>query len=115
MIEKYGRVRVRRIVSHFYSAVLRSGKLASYFENVDVQGLMAHQSAFLAMVMGGPDSYDMPEIEAAHRHLDVDPDDFDEMLRLLGSSLEKFDVDDDDVDILIERYQGFRPAVVQRG
>lgn len=115
MIEKYGRVRVRQIVSHFYREVLRSGRLARYFENVDVHGLMAHQSAFLAMVMGGPHSHGVDEIEAAHRDLDVDPGDFDEMLRLLDSSLRKFGVEDEDIDVLVERYQGFRSAVVQPG
>lgn len=115
MIDRYGRVKVRQIVSHFYGAALRSPKLAQYFKDVDIHGLMAHQSAFLAAVMGGPSSHSEPEIAAAHRHLDIDPDDFDEMLRLLEKSLERSGVADDDVEVVIDRYRGFKSAVVHSG
>lgn len=115
MIEKYGRVRVRQIVSHFYGAVLKSRRLSHYFDHVDVHGLMAHQSAFLAAVMGGPPSHDEPEIETAHRGLGVDEGDFDEMIRLLELSLERFEVEAGDIEEVTRRYHGYRESVVAAG
>jgi len=53
MLEKYGRGRLTQIVSSFYGDVLRSSRLAPYFADVSIAGLIEHQSRFLAMVMGG--------------------------------------------------------------
>lgn len=115
MIDKYGRVRVRQIVSHFYGAVLRSPRLASYFDGVDVHGLMAHQSAFLAAVMGAEQSHERADIERAHHGLGIDAEDFEETLGLLETSLERFEVEAGDSEQVIRRYRGFQGSVVGAG
>lgn len=112
MIDKYGRVQVHQVVSGFYGAVLRSDRLAPYFEGVDVHGLMQHQAAFLAAVMGGPKQHSDRDIEKAHQGLGVDPGDFEEMIRLLRESLEKLDFDAEDIEIITDRYYAYEPAVV---
>lgn len=112
MIDKYGRVRVRQVVSDFYGAVLRSERLARYFDGVDVHGLMQHQAAFLAAVMGGPARHSDRDIESAHRGLGVDPGDFEEMIRLLRASLEKLEFDPEDIEIITDRYYAYEPTVV---
>ncbi len=112
MIDKYGRARVHQVVSDFYGAVLRSNRLAPYFEGVDVHGLMQHQAAFLAAVMGGPTQHSDRDIEKAHHGLGVDPGDFKEMIRLLRASLEKLEFDPEDVEIITGRYYAYEPAVV---
>jgi hemoglobin len=115
MIDKYGRVRVRQIVSHFYGAVLRSPRLSPYFDGVDVHGLMAHQSGFLAAVMGAEPSHEEADIERAHHGLGIDHEDFAEMLDLLEASLERFEVEDVDSDHVIGRYRAFQGSVVEPG
>lgn len=112
MIDKYGRVKVRQIVSHFYGAVLKSPRLSPYFDGVDVHGLMAHQSAFLAAVMGAEQTHEMADIERAHHGLGVADKDFAEMLDLLETSLKRFEIEDVDVQTVMNRYDGFRRAVV---
>ena len=112
MIDKYGRVKVRQIVSHFYGAVLKSRRLSPYFDGVDVHGLMAHQSAFLAAVMGAEQTHEMADIERAHHGLGVADEDFAEMLDLLETSLKRFEIEDVDVQTVMNRYDGFSRAVV---
>ncbi len=112
MIDKYGRVRVHQVVSGFYGAVLRSDQLAHYFENVDVHGLMQHQAAFLAAVMGGPTQHSPGDIHRAHRGLGVDPEDFEEMIRLLRASLERLEFDPEDIEAITDRYYEYKGSVV---
>ncbi len=114
MIDKYGRVRVHQVVSSFYGAVLRSERLAPYFEGVDVHGLMQHQAAFLAAVMGGPTRHSDRDIASAHQGLGVDPDDFEEMIRLLRVSLEKLDFDPGDIEVITDRYYEYKQSVVTK-
>lgn len=115
MIDKYGRVRARQVVADFYDTVLRSSRLAGYFESVDIHGLMKHQTAFLAAVMGAPPSHNAGQIEVAHRGLGIDPDDFEEMIRLLRASLEKHDFESEDIEVVTDRYYAFEPSVVDHG
>lgn len=115
MMEKYGRARVRRVVADFYKSVLASRQLAHYFDTVDVQGLVDHQSAFLAAVMGGPTSHEAGQLERAHHRLGISDDEFDETMRHLRRSLERHGIDPGDVDTVINRYQAYRKVVVGAG
>lgn len=99
-------------MSGFYGAVFRSDRLAPYFEGVDVHGLMQHQAAFLASVMGGPTRHSDRDIESAHRGLGVDTGDFEEMIRLLRASLEKLEFDPEDIEIITDRYYAYESAIV---
>lgn len=112
MIDKYGRVLIHQVVSSFYSAVLRSERLAPYFEGVDVHGLMQHQAAFLAAVMGGPTQHSDRDIEKAHQGLSVNPGDFEEMIGLLRASLEKLEFDPGDIEVITDRYYEYKHSVV---
>lgn len=115
MIEKYGRARVRQVVAHFYGRVLASSQLAHYFDSVDIHGLADHQSAFLGAVMGGPASHGRDDIDRAHRSLDITDEDFDAMLDLLEGSLQRHDIEAEDIEDVLSRYQAFRGAVVGAG
>lgn len=112
MIDRYGEVKVRQMVSAFYGAVLRSPRLGPYFDGVSISGLVAHQAAFMAAVMGGPPSYNDDELAVAHSHLRVDSDDFDEMLRLLEQTLKHFRVSAGDTREVLDGYQSRKPQIV---
>jgi len=112
MYDRYGLLKVTLIVSSFYRGVLESRSLAPHFETVHIPGLVEHQSAFMAAVMGGPRSYSRGDLEEAHRHLRITDDDFDEMMRLLESTLEDFDIEPGDVDAVCNRYRELRSAIV---
>lgn len=115
MFEKYGQVKVRRLVADFYDNVLRSPRLSPYFNGTDIQGLVGHQTAFMRAVMGGPDAYAAGEIEHAHKHLRITEEDFTEMIRLLVRSLESHHVEPGDIEKIQGRYQEYQDAVVGSG
>lgn len=112
MLEKYGRGKLTQIVSSFYGNVLRSPRLAPYFADASIVGLIEHQSRFLAMVMGGPPAHTHAELESAHLQLDIAEADFDEMLRLLAKNLDSYDVDPEDIAEVIARYRETQMSIV---
>lgn len=112
MLDKYGRAKVRQVVSDFYRRVLESPRLAVYFDGVDIHTLVAHQSAFLEAVMGGEQRTGPDEIKRVHARLGVSGVDFGEMIDLLGQSLDRFEVEPVDKREVQDRYLGYADQVV---
>ncbi|HWB88570.1 MAG TPA: group 1 truncated hemoglobin [Acidimicrobiia bacterium] len=112
MIERYGHGRVRQVVSDFYGRVLASPRLALYFDGVDIHTLVAHQSVFLEAVMGSPQSHSAEDIRRIHDHLGISSTDFQEMIDLLGQSLQRFGVDASDQQAVQDRYLTYEDQVV---
>ena len=56
-------------VDEFYRRVLSDDRLASFFDDVDMDGQIAKQKAFLTFVTGGPAEYSGKEMRAAHADL----------------------------------------------
>jgi len=58
---------VRLAVDKFYGRVLNDPQLAPYFAGVsDIDKLKAHQRAFIAAAVGGPEIYRGRDMGAAH-------------------------------------------------
>ena len=112
MMDKYGRAKVRQVVSDFYGRVLESPRLSLYFDGVDIHTLVAHQSAFLEAVMGGLQGAGPDEIRRIHARLDVPGADFEEMIDLLGHSLDRFEVEPVDKEAVQGRYLAYADQVV---
>ncbi|MGH8914282.1 MAG: group I truncated hemoglobin [Acidimicrobiia bacterium] len=111
-VDRYGRVRLAQLVASFYADVLRSERLAHYFQHVPMAGLLEHQSMFMVMVMGGPTAFTPEDIEQVHRHLRISEDDFEEMLRLLEKSLLDYEVTLTDAAYVVEGYRKLQRHVV---
>ena len=112
LIEKYGRLQTYEVVARFYDAVLAAPRLSLYFEGIDFRGLVDHQTAFLRSVMGGPAAHTPGEIAGAHRGLGITDDDFDTMIGLLVRSLERQEIEPEDIAIIQGRYRRYQEAVV---
>jgi|SRR5450755_364456 hemoglobin len=76
----------------FYRKVLADPALVRYFDDVDMDGQVAKQAAFLCMALGGPSAYTGRDLRMAHaplsgltdRHVDLVIDYLAETLRELG-------------------------------
>lgn len=112
LIEKYGRLKTHEVVAQFYDAVLASPRLSLYFDGIDIRGLVDHQTAFLRSVMGGPNAHTALEIAGAHRGMGITEDDFEEMIGLLVRSLERHEIEPEDIAIIEGRYRRYQEAVV---
>jgi hemoglobin len=53
----------------FYRKVLSDPTLSSYFDDVDLDGQIAKQAAFLTMALGGPAAYTGRDLRTAHAPL----------------------------------------------
>src|SRR5262245_49676415 len=62
-----GTVAIDAAVDVFYGRVLADPELAPFFARVDLRHLRAHQRAFLAMALGGPERYRGRDLSDAHR------------------------------------------------
>jgi hemoglobin len=61
-----GRVGIAAVTDEFYRRVLADDALAPFFMGTDLARLYAHQAAFLAAAVGGPDPYAGRAPQEAH-------------------------------------------------
>ncbi|NQV20552.1 MAG: group 1 truncated hemoglobin [Rhodospirillales bacterium] len=101
MFERYGGfASINKVVSSFYDKVLDSPLLSPYFEGSPVKQLIDHQTKFIAQIMGGPVSYSNDALQRAHSHLKIDSKSYDELVMLLEETLEDFNLEQQDIDII---------------
>jgi len=104
---------LRAVVSVFYDRVLAAEDLAAFFDGVDLTRLRAHQRAFLAAALGGPDLFVGRSLKVAHAGLEIDGRAFDRLTGLLLETLDDFGVDAADVTAISEHLAGLRDDIVQ--
>ena len=113
MFDRYGGFAVvHRVVLSFYDKMLDSDIVGPYFDDVDMPALVDHQTKFISQVMGGPASYSNEVLAQLHRNLDITPQAFEEMARLLESTLEEYDFQPDDVRHVIGEIKSRRSFIV---
>lgn len=113
MFDRYGGFGVvHRVVLSFYDKMLDSDLVAPYFDDVDMAGLVDHQTKFISQLMGGPASYTNEVLEQVHRNLGITQEAFDEMTEILGRTLEEFDFKPEDVRTVLSDIKGRQPYIV---
>lgn len=85
---------VNAAVELFYRKVLADGRIARFFDGVDMESQIAKQKSFLTMAFGGPNSYTGLDMRNAHKrlvanglndsHVDAVIENLDSTLRALG-------------------------------
>lgn len=99
-------------VDGFYDRMLSDPTLASWFTNVPLHELKAHQRAFLAVGLGGPELYDGRSMRNAHSGLGITNDVFTRTLAHLADALAELGVETDVVAQVIKRIETMRAAIV---
>jgi hemoglobin len=113
LYEKYGGFgTVNRIVLSFYDNILDHDDLGAYFDNVDMKSLIDHQTKFIASLLGGPASFGDDHLRRAHAKLEISPEDFDEMKRVLADTLADHGMEDTDVEIVVAEVEARRGSVL---
>jgi hemoglobin len=64
-----GEKAVNAAVENFYRRVLSDGRIARFFEGVDMDSQIAKQKSFLIMAFGGPNKYTGADMRNAHKKL----------------------------------------------
>lgn len=107
-----GAATVKAAVTVFYDRVVADPELAPWFDGVDLARLRAHQRAFLAAALGGPDLFSGRDPAGAHAGLRVTDDAYDAIVGHLATSLHDLGVADAVVADVRRRVEEFRPRVV---
>jgi hemoglobin len=113
LYDKYGGfATVNKLVQAFYRKVSESENLAPYFEGVDIQKLMDHQTKFFSGILEGPVEYAGRELKGVHACLGITEDAFSEVAELLEETLEDMSVEDADIESIMEIVGGVKSDIV---
>jgi hemoglobin len=103
---------VRAAVDDFYARVLADSWLAPFFTGTDLQRLKAHQRAFIAAAIGGPEIYAGRDMASAHAALGIGDDDFDAVVGHLVGTLTALGVPEDTIGQIGQALAPLRGAIV---
>jgi hemoglobin len=109
-----GAVSIDAAVDAFYDRVLADQVLAPFFAAVEVRRLRAHQKAFLAMALGGPDRYEGRRLAHAHQHLAINDRHVDLVAGHLAAVLTDLGVSAELIAEVVAAVDGLRDTVLGR-
>ena len=92
---------VRAAVDDFYARVLADPRLAPFFAGADLQRLKAHQRAFIAAAIGGPEVFSGQDMASAHAGLGIGDADFDAVVGHLVGTLTGLGVPEDTIGQIV--------------
>ncbi|PRY26402.1 hemoglobin [Aliiruegeria haliotis] len=113
LFEKYGGFStVSKIVMDLYDTLLDDDDVGPFFDDVDMPRLIDHQTKFVASLMGGPASFTDTHIQRAHHNLDIAPVHFDRLKEIIEGTLEKFEVEREDIETVLGAFESRRKLLL---
>ena len=100
-------------VDGFYERLLADPITAPWFENVDLEQLKAHERAFLAVGLGGPELYTGRSMRHAHAGLAITDEIFTITVAHLADTLTSLGVEPDVLCQIVKRIEMMRAAIVE--
>jgi hemoglobin len=104
---------VKAAVDLFYEKVWADPALKGYFEGIDRNRLKAHQRAFIAAALGGPEIYPGRGMAEAHAGLGITDAAFYQVVAHLAATLTELGVDPDTIGEIAITLAPYRPDVVE--
>ena len=87
-----GEAAVDAAVDIFYRKVLADSRIASFFDDVDMDRQRAKQKAFLMFAFGGPNGYSGKDMKTAHARMNLTDLHFNAVMENLGATLSELGV-----------------------
>ncbi len=103
---------VSAAVDSFYDRVLADQDLTAWFDGIELDKLKAHQRAFLAVGLGGPELYEGRSMRTAHRGQQITNDAYTAALDHLAEALTDLGVQKSVTEQVIDRIEKLRAAIV---
>lgn len=103
---------VSRIVMDFYDRILDSEKAGDFFDGIDIDKMVGHQTKFISSLMGGPSAHSDEQLRRSHARLGIDHESFDEMVEILCATLADHNIDADDVAGVRNEIESRRSLIV---
>lgn len=117
LYDKYGGFDTfNMVVGNFYQKVLDSEELSPYFEKINMEKLISHQTHFISTALGGPESesYSKLNLKAVHAPYKIKEHHFYEVVELLEESLEEAGVEQEDITIIISIISELMDEIISR-
>jgi hemoglobin len=112
-----GKLTVWAAIESFYRRVLADESVSHFFKNTDMAHLLARQSMFISMLLGGRVVYTGKDITAAHaqaREQGLNDTHFDGLLKHFRAALEEVGVKADKAEKVMKLLESKRGAVLNR-
>lgn len=109
-----GQVAIESVVAEFYRRVLEDPRINHYFLKVDMEKLHAHQTAFVAHLLGGPHAYMGRDMAEAHVELHLSKSDFDAVAGHMVAALERHAVSQVHIDAVISKIAALEREIVHK-
>lgn len=103
---------IEQIVGDTISLHQDNPEISHYFENVDVEQLVAHVTAFFAAGVGGPSKYEGRDMTTAHASMGLSNDDFDSAVADVLKAVSDNGVDSKSTAEVAAILESLRPAVM---
>lgn len=100
-------------VDSFYERLLNDSEVSGWFDGLDLRQLKAHQRAFLAVGLGGPEHYDGRSMRNAHSGLGITDEAFTITVQHLAGALRDLGVEEPALKQVIKRIEMMRAAIVE--
>jgi hemoglobin len=112
--KKYGGFsKVSRVVLAFYDRILDDDLIGPYFDDIDMNRIVDHQTKFISSLLGGPASYTDDQIRKMHSHLKIGPEEFEALVVILREVLAEHGFEDEDIETIVLAFGGRRNLVVK--
>ena len=108
-----GTIQIRRVHKLFYDKVYEHPWLGRFFEGIDQDLIESQQTDFMSKNLGGPSVYCGALPVAAHKHIRITEELFDERARLLAESLREAGVREDAAREWLALDDAFRVRLVK--
>jgi hemoglobin len=103
---------VAATIDGLYDRILQDPDLAPYFAGVGIEQLKAHQRAFIAAALGGPERYIGRSLAEAHRDLLITDTVFAEVVGHLTDTLIELGVAAETISAVTGALAPLRPQIV---
>ena len=107
-----GAARVEALVDDLSRRLLEHEHLGPAFAGRDLEVLQQHRTAYLAVILDGPENYEGRSMREAHQPLGLSEADMMAFLSVLRSVLDDAHVPEPDAAAVLRAIERLRPAIV---
>ncbi|RLA55582.1 MAG: hypothetical protein DRQ65_04205 [Gammaproteobacteria bacterium] len=115
LYNKYGGFEtVSKVVRSLYEKILVSDTFKPYFEDVDTQRVMDHQTKFFCDIMGGPVAFEGKTLAEIHTGMNISNEAYTELSKLLEETFKDYGVDAGDINTIMTIVADLKDQIVGR-
>jgi hemoglobin len=109
-----GEPAIKEMVDDFYRDVLADEIVSHFFDHTDMEKQRRHQTAFISYALGGPKQYSGRSMEKAHAGLNLQPEQFDAIVKHLTDAIIAHGASQEDLDEALGKIATLKEAVLYK-